>query len=82
MAKTLHSHSRGPRVIPSQGTRAHMLQLKIPHATMTFKDPGVTSRPDAAKYITVAVQSLNCVRLFVTPRTIALQAPMSMGFSS
>ena len=26
-------------------------------------------------------QSLNCVRLFATPRTLAHQAPLSMGFS-
>ena len=28
----------------------------------------------------VLVQSLNCVCLFVTPRTVARQAPLSMGF--
>ena len=27
------------------------------------------------------MKSLNCVRLFVTPRTVAYQAPPSMGFS-
>ena len=29
----------------------------------------------------VDVQSLSCVQLFVTPRTVAHQAPLSMGFS-
>ena len=29
----------------------------------------------------VKVKSLSCVRLFVTPGTIAYQAPRSMGFS-
>ena len=27
------------------------------------------------------VKSLSCVRLFVTPQTVAHQAPLSMGFS-
>jgi len=27
------------------------------------------------------IKSLNCVRLFVTPLTVAYQAPLSMGFS-
>ena len=29
----------GPGLIPGQGTRSHMLQLKIPHATNEKKDP-------------------------------------------
>ena len=29
----------------------------------------------------VKVKSLSCVRLFVTPWTVAYQAPLSMGFS-
>ena len=29
----------------------------------------------------VVVKSLSCVRLFVTPWTVAYQAPQSMGFS-
>ena len=29
----------------------------------------------------VKVKSLSCVQLFVTPRTVALQAPLHMGFS-
>ena len=29
----------------------------------------------------VKVKSLSCVRLFATPWTVALQAPLSMGFS-
>ena len=29
----------------------------------------------------VKVKSLSCVRLFVTPWTVAHQAPLSMGFS-
>ena len=28
VAKTLHSGSREPRSVPSQGTRSHMLQLR------------------------------------------------------
>ena len=31
--------------------------------------------------VKVKVKSLSCVRLFVTPWTIAYQAPLSMGFS-
>ena len=30
--------------------------------------------------VLVKVKSLSCVRLFVTPRTVAHQAPPSMGF--
>ena len=32
-------------------------------------------------YVKVKVKSLSCVRLFVTPRAVAHQAPQSMGFS-
>ena len=32
-------------------------------------------------FISVKVKSLSCVRLFVTPWTVACQAPLSMGFS-
>ena len=32
--------------------------------------------------LVVVVESLSCVRLFVTPWTVAHQAPPSMGFSS
>ena len=32
-------------------------------------------------YENITIQSLSCVRLFVTPWTIACQAPPSMGFS-
>ena len=31
--------------------------------------------------VKVKVKSLSCVRLFVTPQTVAYQAPLSMGFS-
>ena len=36
VVKTLHSQSRGLGLVPDQGTRSHILQLramKIPHAT-------------------------------------------------
>ena len=33
MAKTPHSNAGGPGLIPGQGTRSHMLQLKIPSVT-------------------------------------------------
>ena len=32
-------------------------------------------------YVKVKVKSLSCVRLFVTPRAVAHQAPLSMGLS-
>ena len=32
-------------------------------------------------YARAHAQSLRCVRLFVTPQTVAHQAPLSMGFS-
>ena len=31
--------------------------------------------------MSVECQSLSCARLFATPRTVARQAPLSMGFS-
>ena len=37
-------------LIPGQGTRAHILQLKIPHAAMKTEDPHTFQlRPGAAK---------------------------------
>ena len=33
MAKALNSQDGGPGLIPGQGTRFHMLQLKIMHAS-------------------------------------------------
>ena len=33
VAETLHFQCRGPGLIPGQGTRPHMLQLKSLHAT-------------------------------------------------
>ena len=49
VAKTLSFHCRGPGSIPGQGTRSHMLQLKIPSKCSQinkinfffFKDPSV-----------------------------------------
>ena len=38
MAKTLGSQCRGLGSIPGQGTRSHMLQLKIVHATGKIED--------------------------------------------
>ena len=32
-------------------------------------------------YVMCCVYSLSCVQLFVTPWTVACQAPLSMGFS-
>ena len=31
--------------------------------------------------VLVELQSLSCIRLFATPWTVALQAPLSVGFS-
>ena len=36
---------------------------------------------DKNQYV-IVVQSLSCVQLFATPRTVACQAPLSMGFPS
>ena len=37
---TLHAPNEGgPSLIPGQGTRSHMLQLKIQPATMKMEDP-------------------------------------------
>ena len=45
------------------------------------KVPGVTQESDTTEATFVVVQSLSCVRLFVTPWTVARHAPLSMGFS-
>ena len=37
--------------------------------------------PRASVCVCIPVQSLNCVGLFTTPRTVARRAPLSMGFS-
>ena len=39
VAKTPPFQYREPGFNPSQGTRSHMLQLQIPHATMKIEDP-------------------------------------------
>ena len=39
VAKTPCSQCRGPGLIPGQGTRSHMLQLKIPHAATNPVQP-------------------------------------------
>ena len=46
VAMTLHSQCRDPGLIPIEGTRSHMPQLrvhrvrlKIPHAATTMEDP-------------------------------------------
>ena len=36
---------------------------------------------DFTRYVILETQSLSCARLFMTPGTIARQAPLSMGFS-
>ena len=39
MAKMCTSSAGGPGSISGQGTRPHVLQLKIPHAAMKTEDP-------------------------------------------
>ena len=41
---------------------------------LMLQNPGIT-------VVLCCAQSLSCVRLFVTPQTVACQAPLSMGFS-
>ena len=43
VAKASSSQCRGPGSIPDQGTRFHMLQLKILHATKT-EDPQAATK--------------------------------------
>ena len=37
-------NSGGPSLIPGQGTRSHMPQLKILHAAMKIKDPRAAAK--------------------------------------
>ena len=53
--------------------RVHSLKSNI-HFTIDSFDISVVS------WKKVKVKSLNCVQLFVTPQTVAYQAPPSMGF--
>ena len=34
----------GPGLVPGQGTEAHMLQLRIPYATMKVRDPAESKK--------------------------------------
>ena len=42
VAKTLHSQCRSPGLIPGQGTRFHMPQLRVHMLPTTIKDPHAT----------------------------------------
>ena len=53
-------------------------ELPIAIFKLKLKKVGKTNRPFKVK---VKVKSLSHVRLFVTPWTVAYQAPLSMGFS-
>ena len=54
-----------------------MLPSQILSATL-LTDPGkMTSSSEGS----MRAQSLGCVQVFVTPRSVARQAPLSMGFS-
>ena len=55
-----------------------MVQLSHPYMT-TGKITALTIQIFVAKWSEVKL--LSCVRLFVTPWTVAYQAPLSMGFS-
>ena len=60
--------------IPGQGTRSYMLQLRV-----HMLQPKILQA--AAKMHACVLRPFRCVQLFSTPRTIAHQAPLSMGFS-
>ena len=47
----------------------------------TLHKRGRPALPSSEGDVCMCAKSLNCVRLFVTPWTVALQAPLSVGFS-
>ena len=81
MAKTRHPQYGGPGLILDWGTRSHTPQLKILRAatkdpTMKTEDRVCYSEDPACVRVSHSVVSNS-----VTPKTIALQAPLSMEFS-
>ena len=57
------------------------LSLLVPLCTMRAKVGEYSEVPKGVcTCACVCVYALSCVRLFVTPWTVALQAPLSMGF--
>ena len=44
VAKTSHSLPAGPGLIPGQGARSHILQLKIPRVTRKIRDLCATAK--------------------------------------
>ena len=51
------------------------------HSRVNLGYPPILSHLKKTFAAVAAVQSLNCVRLFVAPWTVTHQAPLSMGFS-
>ena len=60
--------------IPGQGTRSYLLQLRVHILQLKILEA-------AAKMLACVLRPFRHVQLFSTPRTIARQAPLSMGFS-
>ena len=62
-----------------------ILMLRVPKISQSFKYNSYTITFFFFKYIPLSgrseVKLLSCVRLFVTPLTVACQAPLSLGFS-
>ena len=88
----LNSRRKGPRVIPLEylnmwifysekpsvnGSVYHCCLFFTDHRREQTKANQFSSRGDT---LNVLKTSLSCVRLFATPQTVALQAPLSVGF--
>ena len=85
-AKTLRSQCKGPGLIPGQGTRSHMSQLRVcmPHLKTLCaptKDPGCVCVCVCVCECVCVCDSHSVSQTLWTPWITARQAPLSMGFS-
>ena len=89
MVKNLPSNAGNVGSVLGQGTKiSHAKGQPSPRATTPesqrthrSEDPAQPKRKHSINRKRKKVKSLSCVRLLVTPWTVAYQAPPSMGFS-
>ena len=67
VAKTLWSHCRGPEFDLWSGTRSHMLQLQILHATTEIDDPAGHNSDPVHKAAQMVKIHLQCKRYGFDP---------------
>ena len=80
---------RKPTCWDPRGAQECQAWERPPHSLRMAQPLGITVPPAGQRWdppcfcvcVCIPVQSLNCVGLFTTPRTVARRAPLSMGFS-